>query len=118
MFFHEITEGLYASVEELEEKYDHFLHLLRVRMFVLSPPTGNQCNNLQTIPDAPLPVAYTQLMKQAGRIRRPYHARAVAVISLCRFLARHYENLTNDQRTATNVEPLEEYVVDLLEELT
>jgi hypothetical protein len=54
-------------------------------------------------------------MKQAGNIRRPYFAQAVAVISLCRFLARHYESLTKEQRTATTVEPLEEYVVDLLE---
>jgi len=89
-FIHEITEGLDASVEEIEEKYDSFLQVLR------------------TIPDAPLPASYTQLMKQAGNIRRPYHAQAVAVISLCRFLARHYENLTKEQRTGTNVEPLEE----------
>ena len=51
-------------------------------------------------------------MRQAGAIRRPYFAQAVAVISLCRFLARHYENLTKEERTATNVEPLEEYVVN------
>lgn len=51
-------------------------------------------------------------MKQAGNIRRPYFAQAVAVISLCRFLARHYESLTKEQRTATKVEPLEEYVVE------
>ena len=56
-------------------------------------------------------------MKQAGNIRRPYYAQAVAVISLCRFLARHYEGLTTEQRTATNVEPLEEYVTTPLEEL-
>jgi hypothetical protein len=53
-------------------------------------------------------------MKQAGNIRRPYFAQAVAVISLCRFLARHYESLTKEQRTATEVEPLEEYVVNPL----
>jgi hypothetical protein len=56
-------------------------------------------------------------MKQAGNIRRPYFAQAVAVISLCRFLARHYENLTKEQRTATTVEPLEKYVVKFLEVL-
>ncbi|KAH9975206.1 hypothetical protein BJV74DRAFT_180899 [Russula compacta] len=89
-FFHDITEGLDAGVEEIEEKYDTFLRILR------------------TIPDAPLPASYTQLMKQAGKIRRPYHAQAVAIISLCRFLARHYEGLTKEQRTATNLEPLEE----------
>jgi hypothetical protein len=36
VFFHEITEGLDASVEEIEEKYDRFLHVLRVRVFVVS----------------------------------------------------------------------------------
>lgn len=56
-------------------------------------------------------------MRQAGNIRRPYFAQAVAVISLCRFLARHYENLTKEQRTATKVEPLEEYVAKFFEVL-
>ncbi|KAI0291654.1 hypothetical protein B0F90DRAFT_1823677 [Multifurca ochricompacta] len=89
-YFYDITEGADASVQEIEEKYDAFLEVLR------------------TIPDAPLPAPYTQLMKQAGKIRRPYHAQALALISLCRFLARHYEGLTKERRTATNVEPLEE----------
>jgi hypothetical protein len=64
------------------------------------------------IPDAPLPVSYTQLMKQVGKIRQPYHAQALALISFCRSLARHYEDLTKEQRTATNVEPLEECVIE------
>lgn len=51
-------------------------------------------------------------MKQAGKIRRPYHAQALALISLCRFLARHYENLTEEEHTATTIEPFEEYVHD------
>lgn len=54
-------------------------------------------------------------MKQVGKIRQRYHAQALALISLCRFLARHYENLTKEQRTATNVEPLEECVIEPLE---
>lgn len=54
-------------------------------------------------------------MKQAGKIRRPYHAQALALISLCRFLARHYENLTEEEHTATAVEPFEEYVHDISE---
>jgi hypothetical protein len=54
-------------------------------------------------------------MKQAGKIRRPYHAQALALIALCRFLARHYENLTEEEHTATTVEPFEEYVPDLSE---
>ncbi|KAH9973427.1 hypothetical protein BGW80DRAFT_1307122 [Lactifluus volemus] len=53
-------------------------------------------------------LSYTQLMKQVGKIRQPYHAQALALISLCRSLARHYEDLTKEQRTATNVEPLED----------
>jgi len=117
VFFHDITEGLDASVEEIEEKYDSFLQVLRVCVSIISSSNGDPYKHLQTIPDAPLPASYTQLMKQAGNIRRPYYAQAVAVISLCRFLARHYESLTKEQRTATNVEPLEECVAASLEEL-
>ncbi|KAI0259380.1 hypothetical protein BC834DRAFT_974344 [Gloeopeniophorella convolvens] len=84
----EETEG--ESAPPMEQYYDSFLSLLL------------------TIPDAPLPASYIQLMKQAGRIRRPYHAQALALISLCRFLARHYENLSQEERTATKVEPFEE----------
>ncbi|KAF8491570.1 hypothetical protein F5888DRAFT_1807298 [Russula emetica] len=96
VFFHDIAdgsdiaEGSDARFKLIEERFMAFLLVLR------------------TIPDAPLPASYIQLMKQAGNIRRPYFAQAVAVISLCRFLARHYENLTNEDRTAINVEPLEE----------
>ncbi|KAF8473757.1 hypothetical protein DFH94DRAFT_695822 [Russula ochroleuca] len=94
VFFLDIAESADAPVDEMiigaiNEKFEAFLLVLR------------------TIPDAPLPASYIQLMKQAGNIRRPYFAQAVAVISLCRFLARHYENLTKEQRTATTVEPLE-----------
>jgi hypothetical protein len=64
------------------------------------------------IPDAPLPVSYTQLMKEVGKIRQPYHAQALALISLCRSLARYYEDLTKEQKTGTNVEPLEECVIE------
>jgi len=90
VFFHDIAEGSDAGFELIEERFKDFLLVLR------------------TIPDAPLPASYIQLMKQAGNIRRPYFAQAVAVISLCRFLASHYENLTKEERTAINVEPLEE----------
>ncbi|KAI9451742.1 hypothetical protein BJY52DRAFT_84591 [Lactarius psammicola] len=89
-YFYDITEGTDATVPEIEERFDAFLQ------------------TLQTIPEAPLPAAYTQLMKQAGKIRRPYHAQALALISLCRFLARHYEGLTEAEHTATNVEPFED----------
>ncbi|KAH9019985.1 hypothetical protein EDB85DRAFT_543216 [Lactarius pseudohatsudake] len=92
-YLYDITEGAHESVPsvpEIEEKFDAFLQIL------------------QTIPEAPLPAAYTQLMKQAGKIRRPYHAQALALISLCRFLARHYEGLTEAEHTATNIEPFED----------
>ena len=89
--------------------------LLVLRVSVHSSLTTNSPHiYLQTIPDAPLPASYIRLMKQAGNIRRPYFAQAIAVISLCRFLARHYENLTKEERTAINVEPLEEYVINPL----
>jgi hypothetical protein len=51
-------------------------------------------------------------MKQVGKIRQPYQAQALSLISFCRFLARHYEDLTKEQKTATNVEPLEECVME------
>lgn len=89
-YFYDITEGTRTSVPEIEERFDAFLQILR------------------TIPEAPLPATYTQLMKQAGKIRRPYHAQALALISLCRFLAGHYESLTNAEHTATNIEPFED----------
>ncbi|KAI0271912.1 hypothetical protein BGY98DRAFT_1125086 [Russula aff. rugulosa BPL654] len=100
VFFHDLAEGSDARFELIEEKLKVFLLVLR--------PIAHTHSYLQTIPDAPLPASYIQLMKQAGNIRRPYFAQAVAVISLCRFLARHYENLTKEERTAINVEPLEE----------
>ncbi len=109
MFFHDVAEGSDARFELIEEKFETFLWVLRVTVHC-SSHTNSSHNYLQTIPDAPLPTSYIQLMKQAGNIRRPYFAQAVAVISLCRFLARHYENLTKEERTAINVEPLEEYV--------
>lgn len=98
-FFHDIAEGSVAEGSD-EEGSDVLSKLIeeRFKAFLLV---------LRTIPDAPLPASYIQLMKQAGNIRRPYFAQAVAVISLCRFLARHYENLTKEERTAINVEPLE-----------
>jgi hypothetical protein len=39
-FFHEITEGLDAHVEEIEEKYDAFLQALRVSVHILRPQSA------------------------------------------------------------------------------
>ncbi|KAN0138040.1 hypothetical protein V8E53_003929 [Lactarius tabidus] len=100
-YFYDITEetDVAISVSDIEARFDAFLLIL------------------QTIPEAPLPPTYTQLMKQAGKIRRPYHAQALALISLCRFLARHYENLTEEEHTATTVEPFEDTCKETLSAL-
>jgi len=100
-YFYDITEGTdpSVSVADIEARFDDFVHIL------------------QTIPEAPLPPTYTQLMKQAGKIRRPYYAQALALISLCRFLARHYETLTGEEHTATRVEPFEDTCKETLSAL-
>lgn len=100
-YFYDITEetDVAIPVSDIEARFDAFLLIL------------------QTIPQAPLPPTYTQLMKQAGKIRRPYHAQALALIALCRFLARHYENLTEEEHTATTVEPFEDTCKETLSAL-
>lgn len=55
-----------------------------------------------------LPRTYVDLMKQAGRIRRPYHAQALALIGLCRFLADKFNALGDSVITVENVNALEE----------
>jgi hypothetical protein len=47
-------------------------------------------------------------MKQAGRVRRPFHAQALAIIQLCRTLVNVFKEESN--HTADNVLPLEECV--------
>jgi hypothetical protein len=47
-------------------------------------------------------------MKQAGRVRRPFHAQALAIILLCRILVTEFEK--ESRHTADNVLPLEECV--------
>ena len=47
-------------------------------------------------------------MKQAGRVRRPFHAQALAIILLCRILVTEFEK--ESHHTADNVLPLEECV--------
>ncbi|KAI0263542.1 hypothetical protein BC834DRAFT_301052 [Gloeopeniophorella convolvens] len=62
-----------SSKTEVRLKYNAFLALLR------------------QITELELPKSYIELMKQAGRIRRPFHAQAVALIFICRFLAEEFE---------------------------
>jgi hypothetical protein len=47
-------------------------------------------------------------MKQAGRVRRPFQAQALAIITLCRTLVTEFEK--ESHHTAHNVLPLEECV--------
>ncbi len=47
-------------------------------------------------------------MKQAGRIRRPFHAQALAIIQLCRTLVNTFKE--ESHHTADNILPLEECV--------
>jgi hypothetical protein len=47
-------------------------------------------------------------MKQAGRVRRPFHAQALAIIQLCRTLANVFRQ--ESHHTADNILPLEECV--------
>ena len=47
-------------------------------------------------------------MKQAGRVRRPFHAQALAIIQLCRVLVNRFKE--ESHHTADNVLPLEECV--------
>ncbi|THH18652.1 hypothetical protein EW146_g2380 [Bondarzewia mesenterica] len=74
-------------ISELEQKYEEFLELLR------------------NIPGVKLPDSYLDLMKYAGKIRRPYHSQALALVSLCRALAKQFNLSAN--KVSKNVYPLE-----------
>ncbi|KAI0067848.1 hypothetical protein BV25DRAFT_1911714 [Artomyces pyxidatus] len=88
MHLYDVHEDDSASVTAIYEEYEGFLRVLR------------------NIPGVELPESYTQLMKYAGKIRRPYFAQALALVSLCRLLARQFEETAN--RIAKNVYPLED----------
>jgi hypothetical protein len=62
----------------------------------------------QNLSKLALPRTYVDLMKQAGRIRRPYQAQALALIGLCRFLADKFNALGDSVITVENVNALEE----------
>jgi hypothetical protein len=55
-----------------------------------------------------LPGSYVDLMKQAGRIRRPFQAQAFALVNLCRFLADRFNAIGDSVVTIENVNSLEE----------
>jgi hypothetical protein len=93
--------------QSAQTKYDDFIETLKVRFDML---------HLEQIPymlpqklgKLVLPRTYVDLMKQAGRIRRPYQAQAFALIGLCRFLADKFNDLGDSVLTIENVNALEE----------
>ncbi|KAI0056747.1 hypothetical protein BV25DRAFT_1842149 [Artomyces pyxidatus] len=87
LFLHLCQSDL-ASFSALEQEYDAFVRLLR------------------SFPTFALPDSYTQLMRLAGRIRRPFFAQALALVSLCRLLAAQFEE--EDTRTIANAAPMRE----------
>ncbi|KAI9449356.1 hypothetical protein BJY52DRAFT_253062 [Lactarius psammicola] len=77
------------SMNNVRAKYDEFLNLL------LNIPKGIE-----------VPKSYIELLKLAGRVRRPFYSQAVELISLCRMLVTEFEKDT--YRTQENLVPLEE----------
>jgi len=63
---------------------------------------------LQNIGKIVLPGTYVDLMKQAGRIRRPFQAQAFALIMLCRFLADKFTALGGSAASVENANSLED----------
>ncbi|KAI0247273.1 hypothetical protein BJV78DRAFT_1285698 [Lactifluus subvellereus] len=61
-----------ASIDKIRFKYDAFLRLLR------------------NIKGLQLPKSYIEVIKQAGKVRRPFHSQAVTLILLCRVLATEF----------------------------
>jgi hypothetical protein len=61
------------SMEKVRRKYDDFLKLLH------------------NAKDLNIPKAYIDLLKLAGKVRRPFHSQAVALVSLCRTLVTEWQ---------------------------
>ena len=53
-----------------------------------------------------LPESYVKILKEAGRVRRPFQAQAFALVMLCRFLADYFTRI--EHKTVDNVNSLEE----------
>ena len=53
-----------------------------------------------------LPESYVKILKEAGRVRRPFQAQAFALVMLCRFLADYFNKI--EHKTVDNVNSLEE----------
>ena len=53
-----------------------------------------------------LPESYVEILKEAGRVRRPFQAQAFALVMLYRFLADYFTKI--EHQTVDNVNSLEE----------
>ncbi|KAH9058117.1 hypothetical protein EDB87DRAFT_952989 [Lactarius vividus] len=87
------NQGLPALPEDVQNKYDEFLKILqKLSKLALK-----------------LPDSFVNILKEAGRVRRPFQAQAFALVMLCRFLADHFNKL-GDKTTVTvdHVNSLEE----------
>ena len=56
-----------------------------------------------------LPDSYVDILKESGRIRRPFQAQAFALVMLCRFLADYFTKIESSASiTVDKVNSLEE----------
>ncbi|KAH9032228.1 hypothetical protein EDB85DRAFT_1258787 [Lactarius pseudohatsudake] len=88
-----VNKGLSILPEDVQNKYDEFLKILqKLSKLALK-----------------LPDSFVNILKEAGRVRRPFQAQAFALVMLCRFLADHF-NKIGDKTSVTvdHVNSLEE----------
>jgi hypothetical protein len=92
-------KGSSAVPEVVQKRYDDFLRILKeLSGLVLK-----------------LPDSYVDILKEAGRVRRPFQSQAFALVMLCRFLADYFTKIeSNASVTVENVNSLEEAFNDTL----
>jgi len=97
----------WTLTDSAQTKYDAFVEKLQVRLGVsvfeqiaYLPP--------QSLSKLVLPRTYIKLLKEAGRIRRPFQARAFALVALCSYLAKKLDKLGKSVVTVETVNALEE----------
>jgi hypothetical protein len=93
-------------------EYNEFIEKLQVRLDV---SVFEQIADLppQALSKLVLPRTYIKLLKEACRIRRPFQARAFALVALCSHLAKNLDKLGKSVVTVETVNALEEYVFTL-----
>ena len=97
----------WAVADSAQPQYDAFVEKLQVRLGVSSfeqiaylPP--------QALSELVLPRTYIKFLKEACRIRRPFQARAFALVALCGHLAKELHKLGKSVVTVEIVNALEE----------